>query len=178
MSKSSPDPESAPPRPFATHGGSSPSVNRLEPGTGGLTKRTGIQHELTEKNTIIDNREESMEEGSKPVYDYTHRTLKPRHVQLIGIGGTIGTALYVQIGQTLAKGGPGSLFLAFTIWCCVILCITVCTVPFHLSPVLHRRQQPLRPKRLVRTSSLPCARRIQCLLPNCSHTSYFFPFDM
>lgn len=37
-------------------------------------------------------------------------------VQLIGIGGTIGTALYVQIGKGLLNGGPASLFLAFTIW--------------------------------------------------------------
>ena len=54
--------------------------------------------------------------GGSPVYDSTHRTLKPRHIQLIGIGGTIGTALYVQIGQGLLHGGPGSLFLAFTFW--------------------------------------------------------------
>ena len=52
----------------------------------------------------------------KPRYDSTHRKLKPRHIQLIGIGGTIGTALFVQIGQGLLNGGPGSLFLAFTIW--------------------------------------------------------------
>lgn len=49
-------------------------------------------------------------------YDNTHRTLKPRHIQLIGIGGTIGTALYVQIGRGLLNGGPASLFMAFTIW--------------------------------------------------------------
>jgi hypothetical protein len=49
-------------------------------------------------------------------YDSTHRKLRPRHIQLIGIGGTIGTALYVQIGRGLLNGGPGSLFLAFTIW--------------------------------------------------------------
>lgn len=49
-------------------------------------------------------------------YDSTHRQLRPRHIQLIGIGGTIGTALYVQIGRGLLNGGPGSLFLAFTIW--------------------------------------------------------------
>lgn len=49
--------------------------------------------------------------------DTTHRGLKPRHIQLIGIGGTIGTALYVQIGRGLLNGGPASLFLAFTIWC-------------------------------------------------------------
>ncbi|KAK2741074.1 hypothetical protein FQN55_008478 [Onygenales sp. PD_40] len=52
----------------------------------------------------------------KPASDTTHRKLKPRHIQLIGIGGTIGTALYVQIGKGLMQGGPGSLFLAFTLW--------------------------------------------------------------
>lgn len=57
----------------------------------------------------------SMDE-SKPAGDYTHRKLKPRHIQLIGIGGTIGTALFVQIGQGLINGGPASLFMAFTIW--------------------------------------------------------------
>jgi amino acid permease len=55
-------------------------------------------------------------ESIKVGYDSTHRKLKPRHIQLIGIGGTIGTALYVQIGRGLLNGGPGSLFLAFTIW--------------------------------------------------------------
>ena len=55
-------------------------------------------------------------EDPKPAGDYTHRKLKPRHIQLIGIGGTIGTALYVQIGQGLIDGGPASLFMAFTIW--------------------------------------------------------------
>ena len=52
----------------------------------------------------------------KTVRDSTHRQLKPRHIQLIGIGGTIGTALYVQIGRGLMNGGPGSLFIAFSIW--------------------------------------------------------------
>lgn len=38
-----------------------------------------------------------------PSYDNTHRRLKARHIQLIGIGGTIGTALFVQIGKSLIK---------------------------------------------------------------------------
>lgn len=29
----------------------------------------------------------SSEDSLKPVYDHTHRKLKPRHIQLIGIGG-------------------------------------------------------------------------------------------
>ncbi|KAG5913318.1 hypothetical protein E4U53_004905, partial [Claviceps sorghi] len=32
----------------------------------------------------------------------------------------------VQIGKGLLSGGPGSLFLAFSIWCTVILAITLC----------------------------------------------------
>lgn len=48
------------------------------------------------------------------VHDDTHRKLKPRHI--LGLGGTIGTALYVQIGRGLLNGGPGSLFIAFTFW--------------------------------------------------------------
>ncbi|KAL4957914.1 hypothetical protein BDW69DRAFT_141759 [Aspergillus filifer] len=124
MSKSTAVLES-PPGPLS-HGGNSHSINNPDLAIGGLKKRSADQGEFAEKNVVINNREESIEEGLKPSYDHTHRKLKPRHVQLIGIGGTIGTALYVQIGQTLAKGGPGSLFIAFSIWCCVILCITVC----------------------------------------------------
>ncbi|KAF2495845.1 amino acid transporter [Lophium mytilinum] len=58
--------------------------------------------------------------------DATQRKLKPRHIQLIGIGGTIGTALYVQIGRGLINGGPASLFIAFTLWCSFILAVTLC----------------------------------------------------
>ncbi|KAJ5231460.1 Amino acid/polyamine transporter I [Penicillium citrinum] len=72
--------------------------------------------EVVEKNSI-EKRDDSVDGGSiGPTYDHTHRKLKPRHVQLIGIGGTIGTALYVQIGSGLRTSGPGSLFLGFSIW--------------------------------------------------------------
>ncbi|KAF2255845.1 hypothetical protein BU26DRAFT_9593 [Trematosphaeria pertusa] len=73
-----------------------------------------------------DGRRASISGSVKTVYDSTHRKLKPRHIQLIGIGGTIGTALYVQIGRGLMNGGPGSLFMAFTIWCSFILAVTLC----------------------------------------------------
>ncbi|KAH3681796.1 hypothetical protein WICPIJ_007235 [Wickerhamomyces pijperi] len=57
----------------------------------------------------------------------TQRKLKNRHVQLIGISGVIGTALFVAIGNGLRKGGPGFLLLAFAIWCLPIMAITVST---------------------------------------------------
>ena len=47
--------------------------------------------------------------------DNLQRHLGNRQIQLIAIGGSIGTALFVSIGTGLYHGGPGSLFLAFTI---------------------------------------------------------------
>ncbi|CAJ0550236.1 Ff.00g101660.m01.CDS01 [Fusarium sp. VM40] len=65
--------------------------------------------------------------GQQNVFgDETHRRLKSRHIQLIGIGGTIGTVLFVQIGKGLMQGGPGSLFIAFSFWCLIVLTITMC----------------------------------------------------
>ncbi|KAJ5898961.1 hypothetical protein N7495_003705 [Penicillium taxi] len=60
------------------------------------------------------------------ISDNTHRSLKPRHIQLLGIGGVIGTFLFVGIGKALIAGGPGSLFLSFVFWCFVILGVTEC----------------------------------------------------
>ncbi|KAJ6255884.1 General amino acid permease [Drechslerella dactyloides] len=75
-----------------------------------------------------DNRSASTGSGVavKNASDQTHRKLKERHVQLIGIGGTIGTALFVAIGRGLALGGPANLFLGFTLWCTVVLCVNNC----------------------------------------------------
>ncbi|KAF2842262.1 amino acid transporter-like protein [Patellaria atrata CBS 101060] len=80
-----------------------------------------------EKDSYVDNDDRRQSVISYNAgFDATHRKLKPRHIQLIGIGGTIGTALYVQIGRGLLNGGPASLFLAFTIWCSFILAVTLC----------------------------------------------------
>lgn len=73
--------------------------------------------EVIEKDSSNANRAPSLDSGSmESTYDHTHRKLKPRHVQLIGIGGTIGTALYVQIGSGLRTSGPASLFIGFSLW--------------------------------------------------------------
>lgn len=48
--------------------------------------------------------------------DGLQRRLNNRQIQLIAIGGSIGTALFVSIGGGLARGGPASLFLAYTLY--------------------------------------------------------------
>ncbi|KAI9736211.1 MAG: hypothetical protein M1834_001096 [Cirrosporium novae-zelandiae] len=82
---------------------------------------------MTRPSESSSDSDNEVERGiAKPVYDHTRRKLKPRHIQLIGIAGTIGTALFVNIGKGLLNGGPGSLFIAFTLWCPVILLVTFC----------------------------------------------------
>lgn len=44
----------------------------------------------------------------------TH-SLKSRHIQFIAIGGTIGTGLFLGIGEALADGGPLSILLGYTL---------------------------------------------------------------
>ncbi|KAG9542829.1 amino acid permease, partial [Aureobasidium melanogenum] len=43
------------------------------------------------------------------------RHLKGRHLQMIAIGGSIGTGLFVGSGSALANGGPASLIIAYGI---------------------------------------------------------------
>lgn len=50
------------------------------------------------------------------------RRLKGRHLQMIAIGGSIGTGLFVGSGRALAYGGPASLLLAFLLIGLMIYC--------------------------------------------------------
>lgn len=44
-----------------------------------------------------------------------HRGLSARQVQMIAIAGTIGTGLFLGTGSSLAKGGPASMLICYTI---------------------------------------------------------------
>lgn len=52
------------------------------------------------------------------------RRLKSRHLQMIAIGGSIGTGLFVGTGRALAFGGPASILIAY----CLIGIMMFCTV--------------------------------------------------
>lgn len=49
--------------------------------------------------------------------------LKPRHLQMIAIGGSIGTGLFVGSGWALSAGGPGFLLLGYCIVGFCLLCV-------------------------------------------------------
>ncbi|KAH8815019.1 general amino-acid permease-like protein GAP1 [Xylogone sp. PMI_703] len=50
------------------------------------------------------------------------RKLKGRHLQMIAIGGSIGTGLFVASGKALAAGGPASLLICFSLIGIMIYC--------------------------------------------------------
>ncbi|KAF3992913.1 hypothetical protein FT663_00823 [Candidozyma haemuli var. vulneris] len=43
------------------------------------------------------------------------RSLKDRHLQMIAIGGAIGTGLFIGSGKVLANGGPASVIIAYAL---------------------------------------------------------------
>lgn len=47
--------------------------------------------------------------------DGLRRSLSARQVQMIAIGGTIGTGLFLGTGKSLATGGPASMLICYAI---------------------------------------------------------------
>jgi len=60
-------------------------------------------------------------EEAQQKYGKTVRGLTNRHMQLITIGSSIGTGMFVGIGSALARSGPLSVFLGFTFFSVFIL---------------------------------------------------------
>ncbi|KAG5977132.1 hypothetical protein E4U54_007135, partial [Claviceps lovelessii] len=57
-----------------------------------------------------------LEDGTRfHTSDHLRRSLSARQVQMIAIGGTIGTGLFLGTGKSLATGGPASLLICYAI---------------------------------------------------------------
>lgn len=65
--------------------------------------------------------DEDASSGAILPYRETQRGLASRHVQLMAIGGSIGTGLFVGIGSYLRDAGPLSLFLGYLVWGCLFI---------------------------------------------------------
>ncbi|TYJ58458.1 hypothetical protein B9479_000665 [Cryptococcus floricola] len=57
-----------------------------------------------------------------------HRGLRMRHVQLIAISGSIGSALFVSIGNPLTSAGPLGLLIGVTLWSLVVWAASNCLI--------------------------------------------------
>lgn len=70
------------------------SQGKEKAGNGGEIKGGGA---VTNRPESLNDIRVSLSSNGDKNRNMTHRTLKARHIQLIGIGGTIGTVLYVRI---------------------------------------------------------------------------------
>lgn len=80
---------------------------------------------VTAKGTVgADGKVFDAEEGNAAVAESPlARKLKGRHIQMIAIGGSIGTGLFVGSGGALATGGPASLLIAFSLIGMMLYCV-------------------------------------------------------
>ena len=80
-------------------------------------KRPTSQQSLEEPYTQL--KELSTQDGDRcdvtGCADGLHRGLGNRQLQLVGIGASIGTGLFISIGSSLYQGGPGNLLIAFVV---------------------------------------------------------------
>ncbi|OKO94333.1 General amino acid permease AGP2 [Penicillium subrubescens] len=83
----------------------------------GLDPRMHAKHDSEEALTS-----ELISAGS----EHLQRKLGGKEIQLLAVGGAIGTSLFVQMGASLPKGGPAGLFLGFVVYGTVIWCVNQC----------------------------------------------------
>ncbi|KAK6364707.1 hypothetical protein LTS17_012005 [Exophiala oligosperma] len=76
------------------------------------------EHAAFTESTAVENFEE---------LKYVRQGLKQRHIQMIALAGTIGTGLFLGLGQALAKAGPLGTFLGYSITgsvaCAVVMAV-------------------------------------------------------
>lgn len=69
-----------------------------------------------DKTSPADEKPVTTAEGTVTPYGETKRGLTSRHVQLMAIGGSIGTGLFVGIGAYLQESGPLSIVLGYLLY--------------------------------------------------------------
>lgn len=108
--------------------GSSSSEKEKSVGNTKIQNEANYGLNLTESvsSSTEDVENDTKNEKSASSNHTMHRKLESRHVNLIAIGGSIGTGLFVTIGTNgLVNAGPLGLLLSYTFWTAVILMLTV-----------------------------------------------------
>ncbi|KAG2235291.1 hypothetical protein INT48_007922 [Thamnidium elegans] len=76
------------------------------------------------EHTVIENAESFTTEASTEVQKHSlKRGLKARHIQMIALGGTIGTGLFMASGKAIANGGPGGALVAYALVGLLVFCV-------------------------------------------------------
>ncbi|KAL1923093.1 uncharacterized protein VTP21DRAFT_9469 [Calcarisporiella thermophila] len=93
--------------PWAGEGPNLGEKTEIHPGS--AAEKAGVQYVDAEKGALefdAGSEQGKLQQGIK-------RKLKPRHLAMISIGGTIGTGLFLGSGNNIAKGGPLGALLGY-----------------------------------------------------------------
>ncbi|KDE08980.1 hypothetical protein MVLG_00703 [Microbotryum lychnidis-dioicae p1A1 Lamole] len=64
-----------------------------------------------------------LKEGANPMLQ---QKMKPRHLTMIAVGGSIGTGLFIGSGQALRNGGPAGILIAWSLIGIMMINVTQC----------------------------------------------------
>ena len=93
---------------------SSPSPSTNSPPREKTSKDIDIDAEAAPTSHVNQSSQPPTHAGTVPA-DRLARKLSARQVQMIAIGGTIGTGLFLGTGKSLATGGAASMLIAYAI---------------------------------------------------------------
>jgi amino acid transporter len=71
--------------------------------------------DVEKKDSIITAVSREKGEVSAVETQALHRSLRPRHISMIAIAGSIGTGLIIGTGSALADAGPASILIAYSV---------------------------------------------------------------
>ncbi|KAF7723506.1 hypothetical protein EC973_001881 [Apophysomyces ossiformis] len=78
-------------------------------------------------STVIENVEQLSDTASSATttspQENLRRGLKARHIQMIALGGTIGTGLFMASGKAITTGGPGGALVGYGIVGLLVFCV-------------------------------------------------------
>ena len=93
---------------------------------GGEIRHASPQASDIEKDVYIDDNAPGAPNDHPIAADKLARKLSARQVQMIAIGGTIGTGLFLGTGKSLATGGPASMLLGYAIVGVIVFITMLC----------------------------------------------------
>ncbi|KAI9364076.1 amino acid permease/ SLC12A domain-containing protein [Pilaira anomala] len=82
-------------------------------------KISSEQQEIVVEDSLSFTSKETTQQNERVL----QRGLKARHIQMIALGGTIGTGLFMTSGSAIANGGPGGALIAYGLVGILVFCV-------------------------------------------------------